>query len=119
MAYVVSKLANSQAYTKYVKGINNLNIPQTVIEIKGGADIANKNLITPEGVITEVTDAELDILLQIPDFKKHLEAGFVKYYKFKPDTEKEASKMERDKSAPLTPEYYEKQGKKAPKTKAE
>lgn len=116
MAYILSKLPNAQCYTQYVKGINNINLPNAQIVINGGADITNKNLVTPQGVVTQITDNELEILKVNLDFQKHLEKGFIKYYKIRPDEEKEASKMERDASAPLTPEYYEKQGKKAPKT---
>lgn len=116
MAYVLSKLANTQVYTKYVKGINNLNILQSQIEIKGGADVTNKNLVTPEGVTTKVTDDELEILKQNPDFMRHVEKGHIKYFKLNPNVEKEADKLEKDKSAPLTPDDYEKQGKKKPKT---
>ena len=116
MAYVLSKLTNTQVYTKYVKGINNMNIPQKQIEIKGGADIANKNLITPEGVITTVSDDELEILKQNPDFMRHVEKGHIKYYALNPNLEKEAGKLEKDNSAPKTPDDYEKQGKKKPKT---
>lgn len=119
MAYILSTLPAAQNYTKYVKGINNINIPQVEIKVAGGAQITNKNLVTPQGVETYVTDNELEILKQNPEFQKHLKGGYVKYYNSKPDIEKEAAKMERDASAPLTPEYYEKQGKKAPKTKAE
>ena len=27
MPYILSKLANTQIYTQYVKGVNNINIP--------------------------------------------------------------------------------------------
>ena len=116
MPYILSKLANTQIYTKYAKGANNLNLVVAKVEIKGGADVTDKHLVTPEGVITEVTSDELEILKENPDFQKHLERGHVKYFGIKPNIEKNAQKMEKDNSKPLTPSDYEKQGKKAPKT---
>lgn len=115
MPFVLSKLANTQVYTKYAKGIDNVNIPVEQVEIKGGADITDKNLVTPQGVITKVTDAQLEILKENKDFQKHLENGHINYFNHTPNVEKQTEKMEKDKSAPLTPEHYKKQGKKEPK----
>ena len=115
MPYVLSKLANSQIYTKYTKGPNNINLVAKQVEIKGGADITDKNLVTPEGVITTVTDAELELLKENKVFQEHLDHNMVKYYAFKPNMDKELGSFEKDNSAPLTPEHYKKQGKKAPK----
>ena len=116
MPYVLSKLANNQIYTKYIKGAGNVNIPTVQIEIKGGADVTNKNLITPEGVITKITADELELLKSNRDFQRHLEQGVVKYFGTEPKIEKTVQSMEKDKSAPVTPGFYTKQGKKAPKT---
>lgn len=115
MPYVLSKLANSQNYIKYVKGPDNTNIAVKTVTIKGGADITNKNLITPQGVITQVTADELEILKSNKDFQRHLENGHVKYFATSPNIDKNIDKMEKDKSAPLTPDDYTKKGKKAPK----
>lgn len=119
MPYVISKLVNSQTYTQYAKSINGLNQVSAQVEIKGGADITNKNLITPEGVITKVTPAELEILKANKDFQKHLEHGHVRYFSNEPDIDKVASKLEKDNSAPLTPSDYVKKGKTAPKVEKE
>lgn len=117
MPYVLSKLANTQIYTQYAKDVsNNINIAVQQVEIKGGSDVTNKNLITPNGVITQVTNNQLDILKSNIDFQKHLEKGYVNYFAFNPNMDKEVEKMERDKSVPLTPDDYKKKGKKAPKT---
>lgn len=119
MPYVLSKLANTQIYTQYVKGANNLNLPCAKVEIKGGADITNKNLITPEGVLTKITDNELEILKANKDFQLHLEHGHVRYFGKNPDVDKEADKLEKDTSKPLTPDDYIKKGKKPPKVENE
>ena len=120
MPYVLSKLANAQTYVKYAKGGNNINIPMASVTIKGGADVADKKTLTsPQGVITSVTADELEILKENPCFQQHLEQGFVNYYNMKPDVEKKAEKMPKDKSRQLTKEDFKKQGKKAPKTAEE
>lgn len=115
MPYILSKLVNTQIYTQYAKGTNSLNIPSAKVVIKGGADITDKNFVTPEGVITSVTDNELEILKANKDFQLHLERGHVKYFGKNPNMDKEVSKLDKEKSAPLTPEDYTKKGKKAPK----
>lgn len=115
MPYVLSKLVNTQLYTQYAKGTNNLSNPCARVEIKGGADITDKNFVTPEGVITKVTDNELEILKANKDFQLHLERGHVKYFGKNPNMDKEVTKLEKDNSKPLTPEDYTKKGKKAPK----
>lgn len=117
MPYVLSKLANTQIYTNYAKGTSaNVNIEAATVEVKGGADVTDKNLVTPEGVLTRITDNDLDILKSNKGFQKHLEGGYVKYFGQKPDIEKHASKMTKDKSKQLTKSDYKNAGRKAPKT---
>lgn len=119
MPYILSRLANTQIYTQYAKGVNNLNIPAKQIEIKGGADVTDKNLVTPEGVITKVSTEDLDILKANKDFQLHLDRGHVKYFCTNPKMDKEAPKLEKDNSKQLTPDDYKKQGKKVPKVENE
>ena len=119
MPYVLSKLSNSQCYTIYAKGVDNINIPVESVEIKGGADVTDKNLVTPEGVITNVTPEQLEILKSNKDFQRHLEGGYVKYFGTAPNIEKHAAKMQKDNSRQITKSDYEKKGKKAPKTEKE
>lgn len=117
MPYVVSKLASSQIYTQYAKGLSdNVNIPIEQVEIKGGADVTDKNLIIPQGVMTKITDCELDILKSNKEFQRHLEKGHMNYFGITPNIEKIAPKMTEDKSRQLTPDDYKKEGKKAPKS---
>lgn len=117
MPYILSKLANTQIYTQYAKDVsNNINVVTEQVEVKGGSDVTNKNLITPNGVVTKVTNNQLEILKANKDFQKHLERGYVNFFAFNPSVDKEVEKLQRDKSAPLRPEDYTKKGKKAPKT---
>lgn len=119
MPYVLSKLANTQIYTQYTKGINNINMPVKRVEIKGGADVTDKNLVTPSGVVTKVTADELEILKANKDFQKHLERGCLNIFDSMPDIETKAEKLEKDNSKQLTPADYAKKGKKKPKTENE
>lgn len=104
---------------KYVNYVNNSSQDLGVVQkhpngkpmavvIKGGHGVANKNLVTPRGVVTEVTDEEMDQLLQDVAFKRHMEAGFMSYDKKNVDPEKKAAAMsDKDGSAPLTPKDFE------------
>lgn len=116
MPYVLSKLSNSQVYTKYIKGANGINQAVKSILIKGGADITDKNLITPQGVITEVSSEDLEVLKENKVFQQHLENRMVEYFGIKPNIEKKTEKMSKDKSKQLTKKDFEEQGIKAPET---
>lgn len=117
MPYILSKLANSQCYTQYVKGVNDINNVCERIFIKGGADVINKKTLdTPNGVVTEVTNEQLDILKQNADFNRHLENGFVSIIENKiseDKTEEKAAIMPKDNSRQKTPKDYKKSKGKA------
>ncbi len=121
--YILSRLANDQVYIKYKKGYGNKNIVEKEILIKGKADITTRQLITPMGVLTKVSDDDFEILKENPCFKEHCERGYISYYKIKPDIEKSAQKLNKDESAPLDNEKIEKlakkRNKKAPNINAE
>ena len=120
MPYILSKLSNSQNYTQYAKGLDGdqINIPIKSVYIKGGADVTNKNLETPEGIVNKVSADDLAFLLENKDFQSHLEKGYVKYYDTEPNVDKEVEKMTKDNSKQLTKSDYTKKGKKAPKTES-
>ena len=82
----------------------------------------NKKLLaTPNGVVTKVTDEELELLEQHPLFKIHKQNGFVRVSKTNPqeDVMKVDTKdmQNKDASAQRVDSDYTKKGKKAPKTK--
>lgn len=100
--YVYSTLSAPMAYTSYKQGPADLPIPTGEIRIEGGSGVANKNLITPQGVRTEVTGEQLEQLELNPVFALHKENGFIKISDQKVDPEKVAADMKsRDNSAPL------------------
>lgn len=86
------------------------------VTIHGGSNVANKNLFTPLGVVTQVTDDEAEFLKNHPAFKRMEERGFMRIRKNKADPEKiiTSENMEiRDASAPKTPETIAAEGAKA------
>lgn len=117
MIYITSKMAAPVTYAFYTQGANKINVVTDEITIKGGADVINrKTLETPSGAVTELSEEKFNKLKSHPLFKKHLEDGFLAVL----GTEKEANKadknLNKDTSKQLTPNDYNKKGKKTPKT---
>lgn len=118
MKYITSKMATDVNYTFYTKGPNGINVVTDEITINGGADVINKRtLITPEGMITEISDDKLEKLKSHPVFQQHIQNGFIVVVDTEKQAEKEHKNLEEDKSKQLTEKDYEKQGKKSPKSK--
>lgn len=116
MYYVYSTATCPIDYVVYVKNTSNdlgvvqkhPNGKQMRVTIKGGHGVANKNLVTPRGVVTEVSDEDMQLLLEDKIFQRHMKAGFMSYDKKNVDPEKKAASMEdKDGSAPLTPKDFE------------
>ena len=118
MPFVYSTLTADQAYTVWDKGGADLPVAKRICIIKGGAGIANKNLITPRGVATHVTPQQLEALEACDAFKRHKERGYIRVDDKEQDAEKvaAASMAEKDGGAPLTDADFEKAGQKAPTT---
>ena len=108
MPFIYSTLSCNQRYVKYAEAaVGSLPREERAISIAGGANVANKNLITPRGVVTEVTDEDLALLKENKLFQIHVKNGFVTIEERKADVEKVASDMEaRSQDAPITPEDY-------------
>lgn len=93
--YIYSTLTADVAYTTEVGDIF----------IAGGANIADKHMLTPYGKVTSVTDEQYAALQKVEVFRTHVEHGCIKADKHKQDAEKVAADMTgRDDSAPDTPE---------------
>lgn len=89
--YVYSTLSNDNRYGEVL--------------INGKANVANKNVITPLGVVTRITSAQLDEAKTFPVFQLHMDNGYLTVEKYKEDADLVASDMTgRDASAPETPE---------------
>lgn len=109
--YIYSTLSQPQAYTLYQKSGN--DIPQKVgsVLIHGGANIADKNLVTPYGAVTKITDEQLEMLQESRHFKDHERLGYIRVSKSNIDPNKAAEDMTgKDKSAQKTPEEMIEEG---------
>lgn len=105
--YIYSTLTNDHKYTTWQNN-SARSAPNVVIHavlIKGGANNATRNLITPKGVVTEVSEIDHEHLMNNTHFKKHLAAGLVSVRQESLDPEKVAASgmAPKDGSAPLTP----------------
>ena len=96
--FVASTLTASQSYTVYDK--ENKNVVKSIL-INGGNSLVNRHLQTLEGAITEVSDADMSLLLVNPTFKRHVANGFIKI-SGQDDAAKATSDLEsRDGGAPM------------------
>jgi hypothetical protein len=109
MVHIYSTLANPQKFTTYKPGGADMPVVDREVLIKGGAGIASKNLITPLGVHTEVTDEEYNVVLKNhPHFMDFVERGLIRAEESKHDIEKIVGDMNpRDPGGPITPADYE------------
>lgn len=122
MPYITSTMSASVSYATYKQTAGGLPVVDREIVIDGGANVMNKKLlVTPNGVVTKVSDEELELLEQHPLFKMHKANGYVRVSKSNPqeDIEKvDTGNMEKkDASAQRVNSDYTKKGKKAPKVK--
>lgn len=103
--FIYSTLTSDQLYTNYGRSVNGVPQPLSQILIKGGANLMTKSLVTPMGVVTEVTDADLVELKKNEVFKLHMQNGFITVQDMKKDIEVVVSEMDgKDQSAPITPD---------------
>jgi hypothetical protein len=103
MAYIYSTLTGSQRYQTYTKQANGVSSAERPsILIQGGTNVADKNFVTPRGVVTKVTDAQLKELKANKMFQTHLKNGFIKIEEKAGDTDKVVADLtQRDGAAPL------------------
>jgi rRNA maturation endonuclease Nob1 len=112
-------------YTRWTSNPGGINTKKEIISgkaeilIRGGHGVAhrqvNGGLVTPQGVVTEVSDEELAFLKKDETFATHLKHGFVKVLTpvaAKAAPEKVAKDMTAaDASAPLTDKDFKKGGR--------
>jgi hypothetical protein len=114
--FIHSTLSNPHIYTQWTRPSDQNMSPEiigTPVRIEGGANIATspeskKGRYTPKGVMTEVTEAQMDYLEGSTKFKKHKARGYIIVTQSKEDPEDIARDMKpKDNSAPLTPDSPE------------
>lgn len=106
--YVFSTLPVDMIYTGYKQREGDLPILVHQVLIKGGAGVANDRIITPNGIRTEITDEDKEVMLQDETCKIHVKNGYIKFETKAHDADKVSADMaRRDKSSPLVPEDYD------------
>ena len=107
--FIYSTLTNAQTYTNYTPHVAG-QIPVAVEEvtIKGGANLADSHFDTPFGVMTEVTDEQMEILNRNFVFNQHKKAGYItiRTDKVDPEVAVAADMQQKDGSAPHTPNTF-------------
>ena len=112
MPFIYSTLTCSNSFAVYAPKTDPKSLSRIVkrIEIHGGHGMKNpKALDTPMGVVTKVTDEELELLQKDLSFQQQVKYGYIVVDSKKTDPAKIAVNMNpKDESAPLTPKDFEK-----------
>ena len=112
MPYVISTLSQPQDYAFYDSrqdGGSTINILKHTIHIEGGQGVVNRRtLIAPDnGVITEISDSDAELLKEHPVFKIHQQNGYVRISNLKMAAQSAVKHMEgSDDSAQLTADDF-------------
>jgi len=102
--YVYSTLSCDNIYHRTLQGGADLPVFEGDVLIKGGAGVANDRLITPRGIVTTITEEQLEVCRADPVFVMHEKNGFIQVGENLVDAEVAAADMTgRDQSAPLVP----------------
>ncbi len=109
--FVYTTLTSDNIYTYYSTETGN-DVPAPImidgregVLIAGGTGVANDRVITPRGVRTPVTEAQVEYLRANRVFQLHEKNGHIIVSDEDTDPEKIAANMEgRDRSAPIVPE---------------
>lgn len=108
--YIYSTHTNPVQYVEYdTNSMRNHNVIKRRFLVAGGHGLCNKNLITPQGVITVVSrEEDMQWLESLDSFKSDKEKGFIRVMKRKEEPEKVVNRdmNKRDGSAPKTPNDY-------------
>jgi hypothetical protein len=111
MPYIYSTSSSDNEFRFFNRSPDGKPIPNGGIVIRGGANVANKNFITPRGVVTTVSEEVLERLKTHPVFQRMVDKGFLSHRNDKVDPEKQAAEMAtRDLSAQAVDEDFESEG---------
>jgi len=108
--FIYSTHTNTINYVEYdTASSKNHNVIKRKFIVAGGHGLCNKQLVTPQGVVTRVEkDQDLDWLMTLPAFVSDIKKGFIRVQKRKEDSEKVVNRdmNQRDGSAPILPKEY-------------
>lgn len=118
MPHIASTLSAPVTYVEYEYTPDKRPVRKRGITIKGGAGVASRphalanGLLTPDGIVTPVTEEELAFLKTDEVFQRHIKGGFLKILNSNVSGNKAAKDMNaRDPSRPYTEKDYEKGGR--------
>jgi hypothetical protein len=114
--YIASKLSFDQTFDLY----DNKHPPYRKIKsilVKGRSNVRDPHtLVMPEGVITEISDEDAEIMERDPLYKQYEANGMMKLVNSKAGARSaKADLAEKDGAAQLTEKDYRKRGKTPPK----
>ena len=112
MVYIISHEAASVEFPRWVRTASGVSAPSAVL-INGGADVINKTTLeTPKGVMTEITDEELEFLEKQWLFQEKVKQGSYEIVKSQKEAEKATKKRGKvkDKGSQLTAEDFKDAG---------
>ena len=104
-------MANDNAYVRYSEhGPRGINVAEREVLIKGGSGINKKNIQTPLGVHTLVSDEDMEWLKDDFSFNQHMKNGYIRVEKKKVDPEVVAVDMvtrdQKTDACPIVPEDF-------------
>ena len=116
MKYIASKLSFDQTFDVYAGG----NAPRSRVKrvtVRGRSNVRDPHtLVMPEGVITELSDEDAEIIARHPLYKQYEKNGMMKLTTSKVGARSAKGDLAaRDGAAQLTDEDYRKAGRKAPR----
>ena len=108
--YIYSTHTNPIRYAEFDKESGkNHNVIKRGFLVAGGHGLCNKNLVTPQGVVTVVDrDEDMEWLYGLEAFKSDINKGFIRVTKRREETEKVVKRdmNPKDGSSPRTPKDY-------------
>lgn len=116
--FVYSTMTGGVTYNEYIRTANDIPEIGRRVAIKGGTNVYRANtLSTPRGVVTKVSEADMEFLMTDELFKTHVKNGYITFDSVEVDPEVMVGKgmEQRDGSSPLVPEDFAPGGIEGPK----
>jgi hypothetical protein len=111
MHHIFSTMVCDNTYVRYnAHGPRGINVAEAEVLIKGGTGINKKNVQTPLGVHTLVSDEDMEWLKDDYSFKQHIKNGYIVVRKQKVDPEVAAADMvtrnQKTDACPIVPQDF-------------
>lgn len=115
MYHIYSTMACDNEYVRYSEhGPKGVNVAEASVFVKGGTGINKKNIQTPLGVHTHVSEEDMDWLKDNFSFNQHVKNGYIRVEKRKINPEVAAADMatrqwkgdQRIDAFPVTPQDF-------------